>query len=134
MKINVTPKFAAKLEAFRAKFEAEQVASLHRKGLACEANLLDAKCTIKPGRAFIKVDVGTSGRYVVEVTTGNIFGIKGYGVVHRGHWYGTLDTINDYYWGNYYPSKVDGSSQYQKGCGAPAITTAPATASVTIGD
>ena len=32
---------------------------------------------------------------------GNIFGIKAYGVIHKGHKFGTLDTINDYYWGDF---------------------------------
>ena len=32
---------------------------------------------------------------------GNIYGVKAYGVIHRGHHYGTLDTINDWYWGGY---------------------------------
>jgi hypothetical protein len=40
---------------------------------------------------------------------GNIFGIKGYGQIHRGHYYGTLDTIENWYWGDYaaYPRKKD---------------------------
>lgn len=62
-----------------------------------------SKTTIKPGQKYTKVDVGTSGKYMVENATGNIFGIKAYGQVHKGHFYGTLDTIDDYYWGEYYP-------------------------------
>ena len=56
---------------------------------------------IKPGVKYIKIDRGMSGKYMVEVSTGNIYGIKAYGVIHRGHQYGTLDTINDWYWGDY---------------------------------
>ena len=48
----------------------------------------------------MKVDVGNSGKYMVDAE-GNIFGIKAYGVIHRGHSYGTLDTIEDYNWGGY---------------------------------
>ena len=57
--------------------------------------------SIKPGRKYTKVDVGTSGAYMVVNETGEIFGIKAYGVIHRGHQYGTLDTINNFYWGGY---------------------------------
>lgn len=46
---------------------------------------------------------GESGSLMVELSTGNIYGIKSYGKVHRGRQYGTLDTISQYYWGNYYP-------------------------------
>ena len=50
---------------------------------------------IKPGRKYTKVDIGNSGRYMIENATGKIFGIKGYGVIHRGHYYGTLGN-NDF--------------------------------------
>lgn len=56
---------------------------------------------VRPGPKYTKVDVGTSGKYMIENSTGDIWGIKGYGVVHRGHHYGTLATVNDYYWGGY---------------------------------
>lgn len=56
--------------------------------------------TVIPGKKYTKVDVGRSGKYMVDVD-GNIFGVKGYGVIQRGHHYGTLDTINEWYWGDY---------------------------------
>jgi len=63
------------------------------------------KVIIKVGRKYANIDVGPlhnmSGRYMVELDTGEIYGIKGYGVIHRGHHYGNLDTINDWYWGEY---------------------------------
>ena len=64
-----------------------------------------SKVTIKPGRKYTKVDVGSSGKYMVD-SEGNIFGIKAYGVIHRGHQYGTLDTIDQYYWGDYTAVKI----------------------------
>jgi len=60
----------------------------------------DCRVNVKPGRKYTKVDVGSSGKYMVDAD-GNIFGIKGYGVVHTGHRYGTLDTIDEYLWGHY---------------------------------
>ena len=56
------------------------------------------------GKKYSKVDVGSSGKYMIDAE-GKIFGIKAYGVIHRGHQYGTLDTINDYFWGDYRPIK-----------------------------
>ena len=64
----------------------------------------DSKATIKPGKKYTKVDVGHSGKFMVD-KDGNIFGIKAYGVIHRGKHYGTLDTINQYFWGEYAPMK-----------------------------
>lgn len=65
--------------------------------------LCDRACevSVKMGKKFAKVDVGSSGRYMVDLETGEIYGIKGYGVVHRGHRYGTLETIQDWNWGQY---------------------------------
>ena len=56
---------------------------------------------VTPGKKYTKVDVGDSGKYMVVNATGEIFGIKAYGVIHKGHRYGTLETINDWYWGDY---------------------------------
>ncbi len=62
-----------------------------------------------PGKKYTKIDRGPahnmSGMLMVEHGTGNIYGVKGYGVVHKGHPYGTLDTTGDWYWGDYYPQK-----------------------------
>lgn len=94
-----------KLELLAAKVEADTLDNLKRTGLDCEANRLNAKTSIKPGKKYTKVDVGSSGKYMVDAE-GNIFGIKAYGVIHTGHQYGTLDTINEWYWGQYRAVKV----------------------------
>ena len=66
---------------------------------------------VKPGPKYTKVDVGPahnmSGKYMIENATGVIFGIKGYGVVHKGHRYGTLATADQWYWGEYGPRKME---------------------------
>ena len=46
--------------------------------------------TVKAGPKYTRVDVGSSGRFMVENSTGQIYGIKAYGVIHRGHYFGTL--------------------------------------------
>lgn len=100
----------AKLEALRAKIEAETKARYlafytspeHRETQAAH----DSRTRIKMGRKYANVDVGDSGKYMVELDTGNIYGIKAYGVIHRGHFYGTLDTINEYDWSEYVARKL----------------------------
>lgn len=56
---------------------------------------------VRPGKKYTKVDVGHSGTYMVVNNTGEIFGVKAYGVIHKGHRYGTLDTIDEWNWGPY---------------------------------
>lgn len=92
--------FAEGIERLAAAVLAQTQAELDRRypGSTTTVN-------VKPGQAYTKIDVGPahnmSGKYMVEHATGIIFGIKGYGKVHRGHVYGTLDTIGDWAWGGY---------------------------------
>ena len=65
----------------------------------------DSQVTVKSGRKYTKIDVGQSGKYMIDAQ-GNIFGIKAYGVIHHGHRYGTLDTIDCYDWSNYEAVKI----------------------------
>jgi len=90
----------AKLKTFAELLEKQQIERLHKDNLACQVNIDNAKTYIRKGNRYIKIDVGTSGKYMID-KAGNIFGIKGYGVIHRGHQFGTLDTINDWNWGDY---------------------------------
>ena len=92
-----------KIEQFAQLLEQQQIQDLVRK--IYDPTLHNVKVTIKPGRKYTKVDVGTSGKYMVENSTSIIYGIKAYGVIHRGHWYGTLDTIEEYDWSGYYARK-----------------------------
>ena len=68
------------------------------------------KVQIRPGKKYTKVDRGPehnmSGFLMIDNETGEIFGIKGYGVGHKGHRYGTLATAGDWFWGNYGPEKI----------------------------
>lgn len=94
--------FDEKLEQFRATLENQRRAVLRMDGM--KEDLLNHSAysaTAKPGRKYVNVDFGNSGIYMVVRDTGEIFGIKGYGVIHRGHYYGTLDTIADYDWSGY---------------------------------
>lgn len=92
-----------KIEAFRSTLESQQRAELLRSGTP--AHILDDseyyRAKVVPGKKYTKVDFGHSGKYMVVNDTGEIFGIKAYGVIHRGHKFGTLDTIHEWNWSGY---------------------------------
>lgn len=90
-----------KVKKLAELIEKEQIQSLQKRDLACDGNIKNAKTSIKVGRKYINIDVGDSGKYMIEMETGIIYGIKGYGKVHKGYKFGTLDTIDKYYWGEY---------------------------------
>jgi len=98
-----------KLTLFAALVESQQSERLKVDGLGCQCNQDNAKTTVRPAAKYAKVDIGSSGRFMVVNETGEIFGIKGYGVIHRGHPYGTLDTTSEWYWGDYQPRKLEGA-------------------------
>lgn len=90
-----------KVLALCAKITEETRARIVANNLACEANLIAAEAHYHTETKYFRVDVGTSGRYMIERSTERIYGIKAYGVINKGHYYGTLDTIDDYFWGEY---------------------------------
>lgn len=96
-----------KIKRFAELLGKEQKEELKRNKLDCQGNIDNCKVSIKEGKKYIKVDVGSSGKYMIDAE-GKIYGIKGYGVIHKGHCYGTLDTIDQYYWGEYTASKREG--------------------------
>ena len=91
------PTFAKKLEKFRKLLENEQA---HRRKIDYPSLSPDI-VTIKWGIKYVNVNVGGSGKYMVVKDTQEIFGIKAYGVIHRGHFYGTLDTVDQWDWSQY---------------------------------
>ncbi len=101
MTATASEEFIAKLDAFAERLTAEQQAALRRRNLACQSNLDNAIAHWHLGAKYARMDVGTSGKYMIELDTERIYGIKAYGVIHRGHAYGTLDTLDLYHWGGY---------------------------------
>lgn len=91
----------AKLEAFRALVGAHQMARVVALKWSPEVHRASCVTVVRPGPKYTRIDVGMSGKYMVVNETGEIFGIKGYGVIHRGHAYGTLDTIDAWDWSGY---------------------------------
>jgi hypothetical protein len=92
------------IEPFAAMVEQQQREAFARDYHGpCFNERCDSDCTVKlsMGKKFARVDVGTIGKYMVDLGTGEIFSIKAYGIVHRGHRFGTLDTIADWDWSGY---------------------------------
>ena len=87
---------------FAEHVEKQSKIQLIKRGMDCEANLKNCEVTIKKGRRWTRVDVGSSGLYMID-TDGRIYGIKGYGVPHLGHQYGTLDNPENLgdHWGSF---------------------------------
>ena len=112
------------INTFAQLVETDTKAQLKANGLDCEANIQNANTTVKPGKKYTKVNIGYSGRYMIENSTGNIYGIKGYGVIHKGHFYGHLNDMNNWFWGHYYPQHKTAPIPTNVN-GIPKTTTAP---------
>ena len=56
---------------------------------------------IRPRRRFVAIDIDTSGAYLVEVKTGEVVGIKAYGVPNYRHRYGNISDTSRFAWGAY---------------------------------
>lgn len=95
--------YQEKIEALAKLIETESKLRMESEGFTWAAHQGNYKVSIKPGKKYTKIDVGTSGKLMLDGE--EIYGIKAYGVIHRGHHYGNLDTINDWFWGCYYPQK-----------------------------
>jgi len=104
--MKLTTTIADKIKTFALLLECQQIRGLKDSGLDCEANINNARTSVHPGRKYVNVDVGGSGRFMVEIETGIIYGIKAYGQIHKGHSYGTLDTTHEWDWTKYYPTPL----------------------------
>ena len=97
----------AKLQLLCDKITNQSRERLIIEGLSCQANLDNYKATYKIKKKYTYIDLSGSGKYMIN-DKGEIYGIKGYGKIHLGHFYGTLDTINGYYWGDYTAKRLKG--------------------------
>jgi hypothetical protein len=107
-------------KTFEAKVQAlaDLILEQSRKRIAAQHSQWQAdaeKVEVKPGPKYTKIDRGPqhnmSGMLMIENATGEVYGIKGYGKVHKGHHYGNLDTTGQWYWGEYYPRQRATESQ-----------------------
>jgi hypothetical protein len=110
MEITATPEGTMTIEQLAELILAQSRARLAAQGY--HSQIEGEAVRVVPGRVYTKIDRGPahdiSGMLMVENATGLIYGIKGYGKVHKGHCYGTLATVAGWYWGNYYPERAAG--------------------------
>ncbi len=59
--------------------------------------------TIKPGKKYIKIDVGRSGTFMFDTKDCHLYFIKGYGVIDKKKDFGSLPLIvqKDFDWDGY---------------------------------
>lgn len=91
------------IEEFAARVRQDTAERLGRDYPAYSTSMLehDSRVSIHYGRKYARVDVGESGKYMID-QAGNIYGIKAYGVPHLGKRFGSLETVDIFYWGGYY--------------------------------
>lgn len=95
----------AKLQLLCDKITDQSRERLIRDNLYNQTNLDNTKAVYKIKKKYTYIDIGGSGKYMVN-DEGQIYGIKAYGKIHLGHCYGNLNTINDFYWGDYTARKI----------------------------
>lgn len=78
------------LEQLRQAVESNEIRYFWRMKWQSQIGPTSTGAKLIDGRKYIKLDVGTSGRYMIEKATSLVFGIKAYGVIHRGHRFGTI--------------------------------------------
>ena len=94
-----------KINQLAKLIEHDQIDRIFKQNLACDHNILGCQVHVTPKKKYTCVDVGTCGMVMIDNVTGEVYGIKGYGSVNKNRAYGTLDTIYNYYWGEYSPMK-----------------------------
>jgi len=101
-----TPETLTKLNALAERITADSKTRLLAEGMIYEIHAANYTGHVHIGQKFARVDVGGSGKYMVDLATGEIFGIKAYGVQHKGYRFGTLDTIEQFFWGEYRAMRI----------------------------
>jgi hypothetical protein len=77
--------------------KAEKLADMITEALASHWDLHKNSNTMKAvplktkNQKYIKINMGTSGKFMVDVSNGAIYGIKGYGKINKDHKYGNIE-------------------------------------------
>lgn len=68
----------AQIQELKQIVQTEELLDLKVSKVDCEGNRQGVKVSIKPKQKYTYLDVGTSGRYLIE-QNGTVWGIKAYG-------------------------------------------------------
>ena len=107
--------YVEKLEQFRGLFAQHTNDRRNRLYPKLEDDLVVIETGYKFDKVYIITDCGAPtapqrmGRYMVESRTGIIWGIKSWTQVNKRRQYGTLDTVNQYDWSDFYARPIPGT-------------------------
>jgi len=107
--------YEKKLEHFRSLFERQNNERLARLYPDLQPDKVGVEQGYKFDKVFIVHITGAQGqtqrmgRYMVESRTGNIYGIKSWTQVNKRRQYGTLDTVDQYDWSDFYARPLPGT-------------------------
>lgn len=93
------------IQDFVKTVQKQQNEKIQKEGFTYEGIEKNYLVTVVPGKKYTKVDIGGSGKYMVD-EEGNIYGIKAYGVINRRHYYGNLSTVDQYDWSGFRARKI----------------------------
>lgn len=117
--------YAQQLEKFRSAFEQQNNERRNRLYPNLDAESVEVETGYKFDKVYIRTSCGGDtgetqrmGRYMVESRTGDIWGIKSWTQVNKRRWYGTLDTVDQYDWSDFYARPLPGTDaekdQYER--------------------
>lgn len=66
-----------------------------------------------PGRRFDRISVDKSMRFFVDRNSWEIYGAKSVFQYNPRRWYGTLNSVSEYNWSEYYPVPMPGTTAEQ---------------------
>jgi hypothetical protein len=108
--------YEEKLEHFRARFETHHNERLARLYPELDSESIRVETGYKFDKVFVNRNCGGTpnttqqiGRYMVESRTGDIYGIKSWTQVNKRRWYGTLETVDQYDWSDFYARPLAGT-------------------------
>ena len=97
------------IDNFCTLLEQDTIRQLKADKLDCSANLANAQTKSTLGRTYAKILSGGSVRYFIRLTDGVIFASKGWNAPNLKRSFGTVYTMNDFYWGHYEGTALKGT-------------------------
>jgi len=88
--------YVEKLEKFRQAFQAAD------RGCVDHGDIAEIETGRKFDKVYIKTKVQKLGRYMVDRNSWVIYGIKSWAQINERRTYGTLDTVDQYDWSQFY--------------------------------
>lgn len=106
--------YKKKIENFRSVFAQQHNERRSRLYSNLEPDKIEIETGYKFDKVYVVTDCGAGatqklGRYMVESRTGDIWGIKSWTQVNKRRWYGTLDSVGDYDWSDFYARPLPGT-------------------------